>query len=354
MGIASKYDYDFFIAYAGPDFAYGMDLANVLGKNYRIFIDKSELKASSVWAETIQEAQFSSMCSIILITSSTETSFYQKEEIAMAIRLFNEHNRTHLIIPIFIGDFKQIKIPYGLHSIHGIHVPTWKPIEITEEIIKAINHFKKDDYFGYNYSKPMDYGIIQPDRVAKTTSSRMPLHERLSFEKYAYGFILRHSKSLLISQVVYIDVDGVTQINRQFGRNAGDTMITRLEKIIYSHANATYIKKIGNDEFIIFYEDCGTNDLFKRITVLRKKIKDYNWENIAPGLFVTACYGYVELHQFNIQKSTKTTLNNLMLRAIEGCLLAKKKGRDKMQVGPLHLSVTRDVEENFWSLGSGD
>ena len=213
MPNTTHYDHDFFIAYAAQDSL----LAEELAFSFRVFLDRINLEPGDVWDIAIAEAQFDSRCTIIIISVAPSDSHYLREEIATAIKLFKEHNRIHLIIPIYIGDWTGIKIPYGLNSIHGIHMIKWNLKYVAEVIRSANNHFTRDHVQKYDYADPKDFDIIEPERVVQATKSMMFLSERIEFEQFGYQFILRHRNNTKISYVFYCDVDGMSQINQMFG-----------------------------------------------------------------------------------------------------------------------------------------
>ena len=86
--------------------------------------------------------------------------------------------------------------------------------------------------------------------------------------------------------VIYIDVNGLHEINNEFGHEAGDEMLETIAKQIKLSFSANYSYRIGGDEFIIFVPDLSYNDIKDILDNMINNIekKDYH---IAVGCVVS-------------------------------------------------------------------
>lgn len=116
------YIWDFFIAHAGPDKGPAEILYDCLGTRSRVFLDSRCLLLGDNWDEKLAEAQRNSLITVVLVSSNTETAYYQREEIAAAIHLIRTPGQAHRMVPVYLDATatSQQDIPYGLRRKHGI------------------------------------------------------------------------------------------------------------------------------------------------------------------------------------------------------------------------------------------
>jgi hypothetical protein len=118
------YDWDFFLAHAGDDLPVAQNLYLKLDPPAKVFLDAVSMLPGDDWDATLPEAQRSSLISVILVSSSTNQAYYQREEIVAAIDMARQDPRTHRVIPVYLN--KQIprdNLPYGLKLKHSLYVP---------------------------------------------------------------------------------------------------------------------------------------------------------------------------------------------------------------------------------------
>ncbi|WP_270814696.1 sensor domain-containing diguanylate cyclase [Hungatella effluvii] len=82
--------------------------------------------------------------------------------------------------------------------------------------------------------------------------------------------------------VVYLDINGLKEINDSFGHDAGDKLIKGCADVIKNNAASKRLYRIGGDEFVIIYTDI-TEELFYDAVQLLKNALEKNRCQAAIG-----------------------------------------------------------------------
>jgi len=93
------------------------------------------------WDQTIAQAQSESAVSLILVSSRSDKAYYQREEIVVAIEMARDEQRSHRVVPIYVGGYAAIaaSLPYGLRLKHAISLMTPDGlVEVAEHIRKTL------------------------------------------------------------------------------------------------------------------------------------------------------------------------------------------------------------------------
>lgn len=78
----------------------------------------------------------------------------------------------------------------------------------------------------------------------------------------------KHRKLL----VCFIDIDGLKNVNDIYGHEQGDTLITAVSSLLKNATNDNdIICRLGGDEFLIVFKDCGSKD----ITKIKNKFENF-------------------------------------------------------------------------------
>lgn len=124
LGVAWEDRWDFFIAYASSDRAAAESLYDLLSPPFRVFLDRRSLLPGEDWNSRISAAHNQTAVTLVLISSGTDSAYYQQEEIAAAIDLSRHAGSPHQVVPIFLdGLAEDSRLPYGLRLKQGISVP---------------------------------------------------------------------------------------------------------------------------------------------------------------------------------------------------------------------------------------
>ncbi|HRW10222.1 MAG TPA: TIR domain-containing protein [Caldilineaceae bacterium] len=204
--LGERYNWDFFIAHAGTDTTIAEDLYDLLAPKSKVFLDSKNLMLGDNWDKELLSAQNSSLISVILVSSSTERAYYQKEEIASAIDLARHDEDQHRIVPVFLdaGARDNSQIPYGLRRKHGLTLSGSDDLAIAaDRLIELLSKIKQKETLEKS-KVPIEKPSIQdemyqhPNEVAHVTGQFRPdfltLYLRLSSQSslesnsYRLGF----------------------------------------------------------------------------------------------------------------------------------------------------------------------
>ncbi len=114
---ASVFDWDVFLAHAGADKDSATELFGLLTGDCQVFLDSESIRLGDDWDTTLARAQRRSRYTVVLVSSRTPAAYYERTEIAVAIKLARKG--AHRVIPIYLDDAEE---PYGLELKHGMRL----------------------------------------------------------------------------------------------------------------------------------------------------------------------------------------------------------------------------------------
>ena len=83
--------------------------------------------------------------------------------------------------------------------------------------------------------------------------------------------------------VVFLDINGLKQVNDIEGHLAGDNLIKRASKLLKKVFKGSYIFRAGGDEFVVIIKNVCKEEIENKLGILKKESKKYN---------VSFAYGY--------------------------------------------------------------
>lgn len=121
---ASDHRWDIFLSFTGKRTADALAFFDALGKRVRVFFTADQQNALTNWPTDIRRAQQNSNSSVILVSTESESAYYQQEETAFAISLSREKPGGHKVIPVYLdGRPKATEWNlYGLHILQDVSV----------------------------------------------------------------------------------------------------------------------------------------------------------------------------------------------------------------------------------------
>lgn len=116
------YSWDFFLAHSGGDKVAAESLYDLLTPHSKVFLDCRCLLLGDNWDQELALAQARSMITVVLISTRTNSAYYQREEIARAISMARENEGKHRVVPVFLDGHPLANsvVPYGLRLKHGL------------------------------------------------------------------------------------------------------------------------------------------------------------------------------------------------------------------------------------------
>ena len=345
--------YHVFIAHSAKDTAIAKDLYYNLISMYHVFLDSQSLLPGDMWDTEIQKAQANSLITIMLVSNKTELSYYQKEEIANSIDLARNEKHFHRIIPVYIEGRKRTKIiPYGLRRINGVYLSEGEKINVIIPKLNKLIESLKPELYGLKYKSHeyWDYEENLHDTIKDNTSIKLTNTETFSFELIIQDIARNHFDNKQPVSIIYLDLDGFSNINKQYGNKCGDTLIKSFENLLFESFENDYNLRLGEDEFVICMRR-KQEDALIIAEEFRETIEKFEWDNIVPNLFITASFGVSQLvfsrAKHNKGKEFIEEVDEWIVKAIHGSMLAKRKGGNKVIAGPLFLpkSVSRSYRD---------
>lgn len=93
--------------------------------------------------------------------------------------------------------------------------------------------------------------------------------------------------------LLFLDVDGLKQVNDQHGHQAGDLLLTSLATILSDNIRVSdMVARIGGDEFAILLDNIAPSQLEQKINSLRKLIQAADVEYDQQRLNLSASIGH--------------------------------------------------------------
>ena len=113
------YQYDYFIAYAGPDGDAAQRLYDRLIVRGSVFLATRE-RPGGAWDETIARAQRGLRATVVVLSARSREGYYLREEIAAAIDLYRRSR--HHVVPFLLEPLTSEQIPYGLLRLQHVQL----------------------------------------------------------------------------------------------------------------------------------------------------------------------------------------------------------------------------------------
>jgi diguanylate cyclase (GGDEF)-like protein len=342
--------YHFFIAHSSSDLNEAIELYNLLStKGMKVYLDAISLKPGDLWDDKLKEAQSKALVTIVLISVNTCNSFYQKEEIAIAIELSRKLDR--IIIPIYLEPIiDQTLIPYGLTRIHSLYITKdCNLLKVSDDLVNLIQSKQK--------AKIDNEEIRTLDKSESNSKSKLEDMIKEKNKQNIQKFIekLKEIKQIayfkkLNASIIFFDIDGMTQINRYHGEKVADEVNAKIQEIFNNTIKGTMTTyKIGTDEYIAASLNCDQEKAVENAKNICLNISSYNWNEIKYELRVSASFGVAQfIRDYQEHELLETTrgvssisfregANEWIIRAILGSREAKKKGGNQVVIGPKYL-----------------
>lgn len=158
------YQYDFFLAHAGPDTQIAEQLFDLLSPAAQVFLDSRSLILGDEWDLAIPAAQMQSRVTIVLVTTNSPAAFYERDEIRAAISLARSRGGKHRVVPIFESNdcLRTEGAHYGLRLKHGITLsPHVTLLDAATKLLSLLAMIKKDKQSSPSSARTI---IIEPKR----------------------------------------------------------------------------------------------------------------------------------------------------------------------------------------------
>lgn len=82
---------------------------------------------------------------------------------------------------------------------------------------------------------------------------------------------------------IYIDANGLHELNNHLGHDAGDEMLRTIGKVILQYFTLEESFRIGGDEFVVLCQSSDEMFLQERISAIKKDVEEFNY-SVSAGL----------------------------------------------------------------------
>lgn len=161
--------------------------------------------------------------------------------------------------------------------------------------------------------------IIEDIRIDSSTDLLTQIPNRRGFEIRAASVFAAARRPV---SLVICDIDYFKQVNDTYGHTAGDRVLAEFARRLREEARAgDAIGRYGGEEFVILLPGADKDEAEGVAERIRASIAGYVFDDIAPGLRVTASFGVAE-------RRPGETLESLIRRADRRLYAAKRDGRN--------------------------
>lgn len=123
---------------------------------------------------------------------------------------------------------------------------------------------------------------VKERKNAEATVQRLSITDELTGLNNRRGFLLLAEQQLKLARrvntsvcLLFIDLDGLKQINDRLGHKMGDRMIADAAHILrQTFRESDVVARLGGDEFAVFVPGCGTGD--DVVSRLEDTVKQFN------------------------------------------------------------------------------
>jgi len=139
--------FDIFLSYSSSDRRLAERLYSILSKEVSVFYDERSLAPGDQWDYEIAHAQRTSLLSVFIITDTTPSVFYSREEVAAAISAVRQDREVQRVVPVYVGqraDYRA-RLPYGLRDIQALHAEGEGDLRtVAGELLSILARYKNE------------------------------------------------------------------------------------------------------------------------------------------------------------------------------------------------------------------
>lgn len=333
-----------FISYAREDESKAISIYKSLEKISIIkpWIDVYDLSPGDDWEYKISHVLENCQFVIILLSKhSINTVGYVQKEVREVLDLYNLFPPGKIfIIPVRLEKCKPKH--RELKKIHWVDIFDdfeFGMRKIISTIIENCNFQNSVEIHNYSNDEITKVNILtnsEINLIDRTTPNIKKMSQKeidIQLGTYYVETILPDIINKVSNSyrrniaIIFIDIDELTIINKQFGNMVGDEVL----KIIGGMLNAREIiykaGRCGDDTFYALLLKVDHVKAKKKCEKIRKQIERFSWFRVAPNLRVTCTIGFSIL-------TPEEDPKEWIYRAIHGMLDGKKLGGNIVNQGP--------------------
>lgn len=189
------------------------------------------------------------------------------------------------INPVWIGDLREhgvntlVLIPLRRHAttIGYLYVTNFDPTRVVEvkELLELMSHILG--------AEVANYLLLKRLRELSEVDSLTGLHNRNAMINRVGRIATDEPNSPF--GVIYLDLNGLKQVNDQQGHDVGDTLLVDAARLLREFFDADDLYRSGGDEFVVISTRMTRDEFCERIERLRQATRDDGSVSFAIGSF---------------------------------------------------------------------
>jgi diguanylate cyclase (GGDEF)-like protein len=321
-GDGKKQQFDVFLAHNRADkFQVGF-IANALKRHgLKPWLDSEQVPPGRWFQACIQEAICDVKASAILI-GKNGLGRWQALELRAFISQCVEHDLP--VIPVLLPEVEEI--PGNLLFLKELNYIKFKYNGDREALDQLI--------WGITGRPPIECKSENSGDLPDALTDKMEEHHT---KQQVEGLLkdLRELKKGIITYntslgLLFADIDRFDAINRVYGNSTGNIILNKVGQIIMKTIPHQLVVRLGGDQYVICVKLKDVDDITFYAQDILVAVRKYDWDTIAPDLYVTISVGFARHVSDESEKQW-------LMRSIYGSVLAKKVGGNKHRMGPMTL-----------------
>ena len=160
--------------------------------------------------------------------------------------------------------------------------------------------------------------VEQLDRLAHD-DVLVPLANRRGLEREIKRAVARLGRHAIPATLLFVDVDGMKQINDRHGHATGDAALIRVANCLKSQARVSdFAARIGGDEFCVLLDHCGEERAREIVERMASCIAAERLELGSETLRISVAFGLSELKKDDTAAQLLDRADREMYRAKTG------------------------------------
>jgi diguanylate cyclase (GGDEF)-like protein len=317
------------------------------------------------WKENISAAITSAQIAVLLVSKDFLSSdFIVKNELAPILKLAVTKKIKIIWIPVTYSTYAFTELAsYQAAFDPKVPLESMSKAKRNKHIVDLcstiVGHAYKTTGQKTTQESILDSFILTPDELRTSHAYNLEIGKKhedslTTFQdnkEYGTRFVELELPMIIekmpyadnyLNSVLFLDIDDLTVINKNFGEKVGDLVIDSIQKIIKNKRSFRYSGRCGDDTFYGVLFGVTEHRTEKFCKELHQDIVAYNWTSIADKLRVSCTIGVAHL-----QKDESAL--SWLIRSIEGMLYGKQNKGSFVNEGPLHLNKAKTEKYSLQS-----